>query len=321
MNIYITSGLFILGFIILIKGADWLVEGSSSIAKRMHLSELLIGFTIVAFGTSMPEMVVNLISNMDGYDDVVFGNIIGSNIFNTLAILGIAGIIYPISIQRNTIWKEIPFSFAVTLTLFFLLNDHMFFGSEVNEASRWDGFILILLFGAFLYYLFRYLRKDIWTGDESIKEMSLVKSIMFIIFGVLLLAAGGQLVVDNAVRIAHYFSVSEKLIGLTVISAGTSLPELATSVVAAFKKRADIAVGNVLGSNIFNITLVLGVTALMHPVIYDPVLNVDINVLLGGTLLLFIFMFTLTPKKLDRNEAILLVLIFIGYMIYLFIRK
>ena len=321
MNIYITSGLFILGFIILIKGADWLVEGSSSIAKRMHLSELLIGFTIVAFGTSMPEMVVNLISNMDGYDDVVFGNIIGSNIFNTLAILGIAGIIYPISIQRNTIWKEIPFSFAVTLTLFFLLNDHMFFGSEVNEASRWDGFILILLFGAFLYYLFRYLRKDIWTGDESIKEMSLLKSILFIIFGVILLAAGGQLVVSNAVKIAHYFSVSEKLIGLTVISAGTSLPELATSVVAAFKKRADIAVGNVLGSNIFNITLVLGVTALIHPVIYDPVLNVDINVLLGGTLLLFIFMFTLTPKKLDRNEAVLLVLIFIGYMIYLFIRK
>ena len=321
MNIYITSGLFILGFIILIKGADWLVEGSSSIAKRMHLSELLIGFTIVAFGTSMPEMVVNLISNMDGYDDVVFGNIIGSNIFNTLAILGIAGIIYPISIQRNTIWKEIPFSFAVTLTLFFLLNDHMFFGNEVNKASRWDGFILILLFGAFLYYLFRYLRKDIWTGDESIKEMSLVKSIMFIIFGVILLAAGGQLVVSNAVKIAHYFSVSEKLIGLTVISAGTSLPELATSVVAAFKKRADIAVGNVLGSNIFNITLVLGVTALIHPVIYDPVLNVDINVLLGGTLLLFIFMFTLTPKKLDRNEAVLLVLIFIGYMIYLFIRK
>lgn len=321
MNIYITSGLFILGFIILIKGADWLVEGSSSIAKRMHLSELLIGFTIVAFGTSMPEMVVNLISNMDGYDDVVFGNIIGSNIFNTLAILGIAGIIYPISIQRNTIWKEIPFSFAVTLTLFFLLNDHMFFGNEVNKASRWDGFILILLFGAFLYYLFRYLRKDIWTGDESIKEMSLVKSIMFIIFGVILLASGGQLVVSNAVKIAHYFSVSEKLIGLTVISAGTSLPELATSVVAAFKKRADIAVGNVLGSNIFNITLVLGVTALIHPVIYDPVLNVDINVLLGGTLLLFIFMFTLTPKKLDRNEAVLLVLIFIGYMIYLFIRK
>ncbi len=321
MNIYVTSGIFILGFIILIKGADWLVEGASSIAKRMRLSELLIGFTVVAFGTSMPEMVVNLISNMDGYNDVVFGNIIGSNIFNTLAILGISGIIYPISIQRNTIWKEIPFSFAVTLVLFFLLNDGMFFGNAENVASRWDAFILMLLFVAFLYYLFRYLRKDIWSGDESIKELGVVKSVLYIFFGILLLAAGGQLVVDNAVKIAHYFSVSEKLIGLTVISAGTSLPEFATSVVAAIKKRADIAVGNVLGSNIFNITLVLGVTALIHPVQYDPVLNLDINVLLGGTLLLFIFMFTLTPKKLDRNEAILLVMLFTGYMIYLFIRK
>ncbi len=321
MNIYVTSGLFVLGFVILIKGADWLVEGASSIAKRMHLSELLIGFTVVAFGTSMPEMVVNIISNIDGYNDVVFGNIIGSNIFNTLAILGISGIIYPISIQRNTIWKEIPFSFAITLVLFFLLNDGMFFGSDANVASRWDGLILILLFSAFLYYLFRYLRKDVWAGDESIKQMSLVKSLLYIFSGILLLAAGGQLVVNNAVKIAHFFSVSEKLIGLTVISAGTSLPELATSVVAAIKKRADIAVGNVLGSNIFNITLVLGVTALIHPVKYDPVLNLDINVLLGGTLLLFVFMFTLTPKKLDRNEAILLVLLFIAYMVYLFIRK
>lgn len=321
MNIFITSILCVLGFVFLIKGADWLVEGASSIAKKMSLSELLIGFTIVAFGTSMPELVVNLISNVDGYNDVVFGNIIGSNIFNTLAILGISGVIFPISIQQNTIWKEIPFSFGVTLVLFLLVNDFMFWGNEANQASRLDGFILILLFGVFMYYLFRFLSKDLWTGGESIAELSISKSVLFITLGIILLAIGGQLVVIYAVKIAHHYHVSEKLIGLTIISAGTSLPELATSVVAALKKRPDIAVGNVLGSNIFNITLVLGITSLVHPVAYDTVLNFDINVLLGGTLLLFIFMFTLTPKELDRKEAILLILLFIGYMIYLFIRK
>ncbi len=321
MNILVTAILCVLGFVFLVKGADWLVEGASSIAKRMHLSELLIGFTIVAFGTSMPELVVNIISNIDGYNDVVFGNIIGSNIFNTFAILGISGLIYPITIQQNTIWKEIPFSFAITLIFFILINDVMFFGSETNEAGRIDGFILILLFSVFMYYLFRYLRKDFHNNDEGIKKLSIIKSISFISLGIILLGAGGQLVVYNAVKIAHYFQVSEKLIGLTAISAGTSLPELATSVIAAFKKRPDIAIGNVIGSNIFNITLVLGVTSLMHPVVYDSILNFDVNVLLGGTLLLFVFMFTLTVKKLDRWEAALLSVLFIAYMIYLFIRK
>jgi len=270
-------------------------------------------------------LVVNIISAGKGHDDVVFGNIIGSNIFNLFLILGVSGLIYPLSVRGNTVWREIPFSLAISLFLFFLINDQLFWGTGYNRSGTLDGFILLFLFMLFIMYVFFNLRKDKdkneLLDDHEIKIMSLKKTILLIAGGILALAIGGNLVVTNAVNIAQRFDVSEKLIGLTIISAGTSLPELATTIIAAIKKKSDIAVGNVLGSNILNITLILGVSSLIRPLEYNTILNTDMYVLFGGTLLLFFFMFTLHTKKLDRWEAIIFVIGFVGYILFLFIRK
>jgi len=321
LNVFSTLSFVVIGFVLLVKGADLLVEGASSTAKRMRLSELVIGLTVVAIGTSAPELIVNILSTLKQHNDVVFGNIIGSNIFNTFVILGIAGIIYPMSVKHNTVWREIPISFVITLILFVLINDQWLFSLHTNTASRFDGLIMILLFGLFLLYIFKYLRKELQEDTEDIKVLSKKNTVIYLSGGIIGLGLGGQLVVDNAVATAHIFNVSEKLIGLTIVSAGTSLPELATSVVAALKRKSDIAIGNILGSNIFNITLVLGTTALIRPVIYDSILNFDLSVLMFGTALLFVFMFTLTVRKLDRWEAVILVILAIAYLTYLVIRK
>lgn len=320
MEVFLNALLIVAGFILLIKGADFLVEGASSLAKRYQLSEMMIGLTIVAFGTSSPELVVNLFSGVNGYDEVVFGNIIGSNIFNLFLILGLAGLIHPMSVQFNTVWKEIPFNIMVTIVLFLLVNDELIFGVNYNYAGNWDGLILLSFFGFFIYYVIKNLKKEVVDLDE-IKVHSNRKSIIMVAGGMLALTFGGRLVVDNAVDISRIFDVSEKLIGLTIISAGTSLPELATSVVAALKKKADIAVGNILGSNIFNFTFVLGVTTFTEALSYDPILNIDLSVFLIGSLLLFFFMFTLKAKKLDRWEALILLIGFLAYYVFILIRK
>lgn len=296
------------------------MEGSSSMAKKYRVSEMMIGLTIVAFGTSAPELVVNMFSGVQGYDEVVFGNIIGSNIFNLFLILGLAGLINPMSVQFNTVWKEIPYNTFVAVVLFVLVNDKMIFGAQENFASRWDGLILLAFFGFFIYYVITNLKREVLDLEE-IKVLSNKKSILMITLGMAALGFGGKLVVDNAVSISRAFDVSEKLIGLTIVSAGTSLPELATSTVAALKKKSDIAVGNILGSNIFNITFVLGITSLTKSLSYDTVLNFDISVFLVGSLLLFFFMFTLNTKKLDRWEAFILLIGFVIYYSFIFIRK
>lgn len=321
MALLLHFALIIVGFVLLIKGAGALVGGASSLAKKFNISELAIGLTIVALGTSAPELVVNIISGTEGHSDVVFGNIIGSNIFNLFLILGVSGTIYPLVVQRNTVLKELPFSLFITLLLFYLINDTMFDKGTSDQLNFIDSAVLIILFGLFLAYVF-FSMKSAPGGEESnIKVYGGLSTTFRILGGLAGLILGGKLVVDNAVDIARVFDVSEKLIGLTIIAAGTSLPELATSAVAAYKKQADIAIGNVIGSNIFNILFVLGLTGLITPQKYNPTLNIDIYILLGGAVLLLLFMFTINKKKLDRWEALLYLLTFLGYMVFLFVRK
>lgn len=306
--------LLILGFGTLIKGADWLVDGASALARKHKISELAIGLTIVAFGTSMPEFVVNTFAAYQSHADIAFGNIIGSNIFNLFAILGIAGLITPLIVQSSTVWKEIPFSFLAALLLFLLSNS---FFSENQVLSRMDGLILLIFFCFFLYYVFWQLKTDNIQIEVNKKEFSNLKIWMLIGLGLAFLIAGGKLVVTNSVKIAEVLGISQTIIGLTIVAAGTSLPELATSVVAAIKKNNDIAVGNIIGSNIFNIFFILGVSSLIRPLEFNLNFNKDLYLLGLGTILLFIAMFSGKKKKLDRWEAGILLLIYIGYTILL----
>lgn len=310
--------LLAIGFVLLIKGADWLVSGAASIAKRYNIPELVIGLTIVAFGTSTPELVVNVLASFKGSNDIALGNIIGSNNFNLFFILGIAGIIYPLSVKRNTVWREIPYSLLAALIVLLIANDVFVDGAAGNRIDRTDGIMLLLFFAAFLYYAYLSTKTDDAPEDnEEIKVMSGLKSAGFTLAGLALLVAGGKLVVDNAIDIARTLQVSEKLIGLTIVAAGTSLPELATSAVAAMKKRSDIAVGNVVGSNIFNVFFILGLSAVIKPINYNLSFNTDCLLLIVGTILLFGVMFVGKRHILGRLEAVVLLLVFLGYTCYL----
>lgn len=306
--------LLIAGLLFLIKGADWLVEGASAVAKKKRISELAIGLTIVAFGTSAPELVVTIMASVENQQDIVFGNIIGSNNFNLFFILGIAGLITPLVVQSSTISKEIPISLIAAGLLFFLVNG---FVNEDDLLSRWDGLILLIFFAFFLYYVYSQLKRDPESTEVKTTEMSSRKSGIFIVLGLVGLVIGGRLVVTSAVDMATAWGVSEKLIGLTIVAAGTSLPELATTVVAAIKKKADIAVGNIIGSNIFNIFFILGLSAVIRPIPYDSIFNIDLYLLGVGTVLLFLAMFIAGKRKLDRWEAGILLAIYLIYTIYL----
>lgn len=283
--------LLVLGFVILIKGADWLVKGSVSLAKHYKVSELAIGLTIVAFGTSAPELVVNIISSIKGLNDVTMGNIVGSNLFNLMLILGFAGIIYPLIVQVKTIWNEIPFSLLAAIVLLVLAN-YTFNEGGIPSLNRLDGVILLVFFIIFMIYIFVNLRSKEESVDAGYKILKPSISFVLILIGLVSLILGSRLVVDNAVKIAQLFGASEKLIGITIISAGTSLPELVTSVVAAFRKKSDIAIGNIIGSNIFNIFFILGISSLITPIKYNSSFNFDILLLIITTTLLFAFMFS-----------------------------
>jgi cation:H+ antiporter len=311
--------LLILGLILLVKGADWLVDGASVLAKKFKVSDLAIGLTIVAFGTSAPELVVNVVAASGNFPDLVFGNVIGSNNFNLFAILGIAGIITPLAVQSSTVWKEIPFSLLAAITLLFLANNY--FLTEQPFVSRYDGIILMILFAAFLYYVATQLKSDPEVEAVPNKDYSNLKIWLLILGGLAGLVGGGKLVVDNAVAMAQSLGVSEKIIGLTIVAAGTSLPELATSVVAALKKNADIAIGNIVGSNIFNIFFILGASVLIRPMPFNPAFNTDLYLLLGGTTYLFFAMFTGKRRRLDRWEAVILLSIYLGYTTYLVLQE
>ncbi|MCF8364382.1 MAG: calcium/sodium antiporter [Bacteroidales bacterium] len=309
-------GLYIIiGFILLIKGADWMVGGATALAKRKNISDLAIGLTVVAFGTSAPELVVNVVASYQNYPDIVFGNVIGSNNFNLFIILGVVGIILPVSVQSSTVWIEIPISFLAALIIWILANN--FFLVSHPVLSRFDGIILLFLFILFLFYIYRQMKKDVSIQTKSVDNKSLFTIWGLIALGLTGLVAGGKIVVNNAVEIAQLAGLSEKIIGLTIIAAGTSLPELVTSLVAALKKNSDIAIGNIIGSNIFNILLIISLSAIIHPVNYNPAFNTDLYLLLGGTGFIFIAMFTGKKKKLDRWEAGVLLATFVLYTIYL----
>lgn len=307
--------IIVLGFVLLIKGADWLVNGASKLARKHRISDLAIGLTIVAFGTSAPELVVNVIASIQGHQGIVFGNIIGSNNFNLFVILGITGLITPLVVRSSTVWREIPISFLAVFLLF-LLSNGLFWGQQ-TLLSRIDGLLLLAMFGLFLFYVSKQLKWDNADQPTTAGDTSDLKLSGLIIAGLLLLVLGGRLVVTGAVAVASRLGISETIIGLTIVAAGTSLPELVTSVVAATKKNIDIAVGNIIGSNIFNIFLILGVSSLIRPVEFDTALNTDLALLALGTLFLFLAMFTGQKKKLDRWEAVILLITFIAYTIYL----
>lgn len=311
----LSSVLLIIGFGLLIKGADWMVNGSSSLAKKFKVPDLLIGLTIVAFGTSAPELVVNIFASIDKRYDIIFGNVIGSNNFNLYIILGIVGLITPIAVKSSTVNKEIPISFIALLLLFFLCNGFLLQGDYL--LSRFDGLILFSCFFLFLFYIYRQLISGEETQDISPLVYSNLKIWILIIGGLAGLIVGGKMVVDAAIDIATSIGISQQIIGLTIVAAGTSLPELTTSVIAALKKNSDIAIGNVIGSNIFNILLILSISTFVNPITYNPKFNVDMYLLAFGTTLLFLAMFTGKKKILDRWESLFLLLIYIGYTIYL----
>jgi cation:H+ antiporter len=313
--------LFIIGFILLIKGADFLVDGASAIARRLKVSDLAIGLTIVAFGTSTPELFVNIIASIKGNTDIAIGNVLGSNISNIFLILGISSIIFPLSVSKGTVWKEIPFSLLAVFVLGVMVNDHLIDSTGPSILSRTDGIIFLAFFIIFIYYSFS-IAKRIDGMEELIpkKQYALYKSLLMIFFGLVGLSLGGKWIVDGAVKFATTFGLSESLTGLTIVAVGTSLPELATSAVAAYKKNVEIAVGNVVGSNIFNIFFVLGVSSIFKPIPFSSGSNIDIGVVIIASLLLFTSMFTGKKRSLDRWEGVMFVLTYAFYIVFLIFR-
>ena len=318
MSLALTLILLIIGFILLIKGADLLVDGSSALARRLKISYLVIGLTIVSMGTSAPELIVNIIASIQGNTQIAIGNILGSNIANIFLILGIAAIIYPLAVTKGTTWKEIPFSLLAALVMGVLANDYLIDGQNSSLLSRIDGIVLMSFFVIFMYYTFGIARKDgANTEVMKVKEISLVKSIIFVLLGLAALVIGGKLVVDNAVNLALWLGVSESLIGLTIVAVGTSLPELATSAVAAYKKKFDIAVGNVVGSNIFNIFWILGLSAIIKPLPFGLANNSDVLMVIIASLFLFTFMFVGQRRILERWQGVMFLLFYGVYVTFL----
>jgi cation:H+ antiporter len=312
---FLPYALFLIGFPLLIKGADLLVEGASAIARRFHVSDLVIGLTVVAFGTSCPELFVNVVSSLKGNTDIAIANVLGSNIANIFLILGIASIIYPLSVSKGTVWKEIPLALLAAVLAGILVNDRLIDGAASSTLSRIDGLVLLAFFIIFLYYSFS-IAKQIEGLESHIpsKQHRLFKSISLILVGLAGLILGGKWIVDGAVYLALKLGLSQSLVGLTVVAVGTSLPELATSAVAAARRNVEIAVGNVVGSNIFNIFFVLGISSVIKPMPFNLRNNLDISVGILASLLLFVCMFTGKRRSLDRWEGVILIGLYVCYM-------
>ncbi|KGP74446.1 calcium/sodium antiporter [Pontibacillus yanchengensis] len=312
--------LLIVGFVLLIKGADLFVDGSSNIARSFQVSPLLIGLTIVALGTSSPEATVSIIAALEENAGVALGNVVGSNILNITLVAGVAAIIYPLKVESETIRKEIPFTLLASFALLILISDVFLQTVSENLLTRGDGFIIMLFFAIFLYYIFEVAR----NSRDKVKSETKVKStwgknVLYTIGGLVGIIFGGELVVKNATNIASSFGMSDTLIGLTVVAIGTSLPELITSITAALKKESEIALGNIVGSNIFNILFVLGITAVIHPLTVNSKIIVDIiiMIILTGTLLIF----SRTNYKIGKFEGAFLVVVYIIYMIFIILRN
>lgn len=308
--------LIIVGFILLIVSADLLVDGSSGLAKKFHIPEIIIGLTIVSIGTSMPELFVSITSALGGYSDMALGNIIGSNLCNLLLILGLSAILKPVTFQKETRLYEIPMCLVFTIILAAFCNTG-------NRISKTEAVVLIALFILFLVYTIIMGKKksaeELSEKDET-KNNSTIKDLILIILGIVGLKFGGSLTVDNAVNVANYFSVSEKIISLTILAVGTSLPELVTSVTAAIKGNSDIAIGNIIGSNIFNMLLIIGVSAIINPITYNISYNLDFSILLISTIILALFPFIPPKDKMSRANGVIYFLMYAAYIAILFIK-
>lgn len=311
--------ILIASLIVILAGANWMVNGASSIAKRTGISEFVIGMLIVGIGTSMPEMVVSFMSAFAGKSDMAIGNVVGSNIFNVLAILGVTALIYPVMITKSNRNKDIPINIAVTFLLIFLGMKFTITGLGSNTLTRMDGAILLVLFVIYVLWSLKNGKNSDAEEPEDIKQYSTIISIALIAVGLGGLILGGRLFVDSATVIAKHFHMSEKLIAITIMSIGTSLPELATCCVAAYKRRGQLALGNILGSNISNILLILGGSALIHPLSFGGMNYVDIGVIAFSSIFILASAFMLVKNKIGRIEGLILILSEIGYMTWLFI--
>lgn len=314
MSLLLQIILLIVGFVMLIKGADWFVEGASKIAGKFGIPQIVIGLTIVAMGTSAPEAAVSITAALKGSAEITIGNVVGSNILNILLILGITSVITSLAVKKNTLNIEIPFVIVVSAVLAFM-------GLKDGYISRIDGAVLWIIFITFLGYLFYLSKKGVDTETDDVPELeegdTVLKMLALIIIGGALIIFGSDVTVDAATEIARAFGWSERLIGLTIVAFGTSLPELITSVTAGIKGKADIAVGNIVGSNIFNILFVVGTTALITPVVYASGFFIDSIVCIATAILLFVCVFLGKNKKLTRTGGVVMLISFVVYFVYL----
>lgn len=310
----LTYLLFVVGFVLLIKGADWLIDGSVSIAKRLQVPDLVVGLTVVAFGTSAPEMAVNVIASVNGNNGLAIGNIVGSNIANVLLILGVSALIRNLTVQRSTVIAEIPFSLFAALMVGYMVNDSLNDLSAVDQVSRADGFVLVAMFVLFIFYTLRLSKADVTEEVPSVPDLSIISAIGLFLIGLTGLVLGGKWIVDGAVHIALQLGYSETFIGLTVVSIGTSLPELATSVAAVRKGNSDLAIGNVIGSNIFNVFWVLGLSAIISPVTFNVADNPSIYTLIGTHVLLFLALFVGVRHQITRWQGLTMLLFYVAYL-------
>ena len=323
-NPWLCVFIIIVGFILLVKGADWLVDGASAIAKRYGISDLVIGLTVVAFGTSMPEFVVNMVSVTDGATDLAITNILGSNIINTFVILGITALIYPVISQKRSRDFDIPLSIMAGIIVFVAVTINLPltsgpFSEMGHSISRGGGLVLLMMFAYFIYNTFRHAKDhpEEQSGEEVVvKPMSIGKAIALVVVGLTGLVVGGEMIVKSAVSLASQMGVSEAVIGLTVVALGTSLPELATSAMAAFKKNCDIALGNVIGSNIFNVFFILGTSATIRPLPSYSGIELDAWIAALGSMIIWLIVKTNHERKIPRWGGAILLIIYAVYLTY-----
>jgi cation:H+ antiporter len=321
VDIFIQISLILVGFVALAKGANWLLKGGVGLAKAFKISELATGITVIAIGTSMPELVINVVSSYYMHDEMVFGNIIGSNIFNLYFILGIVGIFKVLRVRKKAVFRELPFALFSFLLTFIFVNDALFKDEQKNILNTYEAGIMLIMYVVFIFYVLKTLKQETNIAEEITQQNIKKKLIaLYLVTGGVGLGIGGELIVTNASKLALHFNVSKQLISLTILAAGTSLPELSTSIVAAFKNKIDIAIGNIIGSNIVNVLLILPLSCVLHELEYDTAMNFDFNVMLLGTLLFLVSIFTSHAYKLMKWEAVIYVLFYIGYIYFLIVR-
>lgn len=312
--------LFVIGFYLLIKGADWLVDGASSVAKKYNISDLVIGLTVVSFGTSAPELVINILASFSGSSEIAIGNVLGSNIANIFLILGISALICNLPLKKSTVFSEIPFTLIAIFLVGFLANTHLF-SSETNlQITEYEGLMLLVFFILFMGYIYILSKDDKDVFDEIEEVLTIKKSAIYIAAGIFAMFFGGKWVVEGAIEFATYFGLTESFIGLTIISLGTSLPELATSITAAKKGNADIAVGNIVGSNIFNLLWILGISAFIKNLQFTEINNIDIVVTGFASVVLLLSMTYGKKYNIGRADGVLYIILYVAYIFMIYQR-